>query len=197
MHPFTTVTATAVPLRAENVDTDQIIPARYLTAVTQEGMGDGLFAAWRYRDDGSPNPDFILNDGRYAGAALLVAGANFGSGSSREHAVWALTQYGFQAVMAPSFADIFYNNALKNGLLPIVLPQEVIETLWSVIEEDPTTQLRVDLQAQTVTLPDGQSHGFPIDPFRKRCLLQGLDDMGYLLAQDAAIQAFELAQTTA
>lgn len=194
MQPFTTVASTAVPLRAENVDTDQIIPARFLTAVTQEGMGDGLFAAWRYQADGSPNPDFVLNDTRYAGATLLVGGANFGSGSSREHAVWALAQYGFKAVIAPSFADIFYNNSLKNGLLPIVLPQEVIEILWSVIEEEPQTQIRVDLQTQTVTLPDGQSHSFPIDPFRKRCLLQGLDDMGYLLAQEAAIQAFELDQ---
>lgn len=191
MEPFSAVSSTAVPLRSDNVDTDQIIPARFLTAVTQEGMGRGLFAAWRYQADGSPNPDFVLNQSCYAGAGILVAGQNFGSGSSREHAVWALAQYGFRVVIAPGFADIFYNNALKNGLLPIALPQDVVEMLWSLIEEAPDSRLLVDLNAQMVSLPDGQRHGFDIDPFRKRCLLQGLDDMGYLLAQDEAIRNFE------
>ncbi len=191
MEALTVVSAAAAPLRSDNVDTDQIIPARYLTAVTQEGMGEGCFAAWRYRADGTPNPNFVLNQDCYKGAGILVAGTNFGSGSSREHAVWALMQYGFQVVIAHTFADIFYNNALKNGLLPIPLDRDIIEILWSVIEEDPETSLLVDLEAQTVTLPDGQRHSFEIEPFRKRCLLQGLDDMGYLLAQEEAIAHFE------
>lgn len=195
MEPLTIVSATAAPLRSDNVDTDQIIPARYLTAVTQEGMGEGCFAAWRYLPDGSSNPDFVLNQERFQGASILVGGSNFGSGSSREHAVWALMQYGFKVVIAHTFADIFYNNSLKNGLLPIPLEREQIEVVWSVIEEDATTKLQVDLDAQKVKLPDGQLLPFHIDPFRKRCLLQGLDDMGYLLAQDQAISNFELAQT--
>lgn len=191
MQPFTTLKSTAVPLRAENVDTDQIIPARYLTAVTKAGMGDGLFAAWRYQADGTPNPDFVLNEPRYAGAAILVAGRNFGSGSSREHAVWALTEYGFRAVISPGFADIFYNNSLKNGLLPVTLPEDQVAMLWDLIEEQPDTTIAVDLEAQTVTLPDGQQASFAIDPYRKLCLLQGLDDLGYLLAQEPAIAAYE------
>jgi len=191
MEAITIVSATAAPLRSDNVDTDQIIPARYLTAVTQEGMGAGCFAAWRYLADGTANPDFVLNQERYQGVGILVGGTNFGGGSSREHAVWALMQYGFKVVIAHTFADIFYNNALKNGLLPIPLDREVVETLWSVLEEDPATRLLVDLEAQTVTLPDGQQHAFAIEPFRKRCLLQGLDDMGYLLAQEQAIAQFE------
>lgn len=191
MQPFTKLTATAVPLRAENVDTDQIIPARFLTAVTQEGMGDGLFAAWRYLPDGSPNPEFVLNKPEYQGAEILVAGRNFGTGSSREHAVWALTQYGFRAVISPSFADIFYNNSLKNGLLPVTLPEETVNMLMDLIEEEPQTTITVDLENQTVILPDGQQLGFDIDPFRKQCLLQGLDDLGYLLAKEDAIAAYE------
>ncbi len=191
MQPFTTLTATAAPLRAENVDTDQIIPARYLTAVTKAGMGDGLFAAWRYQADGSPTPDFVLNRARYQGAAVLVAGRNFGSGSSREHAVWALTEYGFKAIIAPAFADIFYNNALKNGLLPVALPEEQVAMFWDLIEEQPDTALAIDLTTQTVTLPDGQQASFAIDPYRKSCLLHGLDDLGYLLSKAPEIAAFE------
>ena len=191
MQPFTTLTATAVPLRAENVDTDQIIPARYLTAVTKAGMGDGLFAAWRYRADGAPNPEFVLNQPDYTGAEILVAGRNFGSGSSREHAVWALTEYGFKAVIAPAFADIFYNNSLKNGLLPVALPEEQVAMLWDLVEEQPDTTIAIDLAAQTVTLPDGQQASFAIDPYRKTCLLHGLDDLGYLLSKEAKIVAFE------
>jgi 3-isopropylmalate/(R)-2-methylmalate dehydratase small subunit len=178
-------------LRAENVDTDQIIPARYLTAVTKAGMGDGLFAAWRYQADGTPTPDFVLNQPQYAGAAILVAGRNFGSGSSREHAVWALTEYGFRAVISPGFADIFYNNSLKNGLLPVTLPEDQVAMLWDLVEEQPDTVIAVDLKAQTVALPDGQRASFAIDPYRKLCLLQGLDDLGYLLAQEPAIAAYE------
>lgn len=191
MRPFTVLTATAVPLRAENVDTDQIIPARYLTAVTKAGMGEGLFAAWRYDGDGRPRPDFVLNRPEYAGAQILIAGRNFGSGSSREHAVWALTEYGFRAVISPGFADIFYNNALKNGLLPVVLPDAVVNRLFDRVEAQPDSLITIDLAAQTVRLPDGEEVTFAIDPYRKLCLLQGLDDLGYLLAQEEAIAAYE------
>lgn len=193
MQPFNQLTTTATPLRRESVDTDQIIPARYLTAVTKAGMGDGLFSWWRYGRDGKPNPDFELNKPEYAGSQVLIAGRNFGCGSSREHAVWALTEYGFRAVIAPGFADIFYNNSLKNGLLPVALPEETVAMLWDLVEEDPTTTIAIDLENQTVTLPDGQQMGFAIDGFRKMCLLNGLDDMGYLLAKDDAIVAHEAA----
>jgi len=191
MQPFTTLTATAAPLRMENVDTDQIIPAQYLTAVTKEGMGKGLFSWIRYNPDGTPKPDFVLNRPEYQGAQILIAGRNFGSGSSREHAVWALLDYGFRCVISPGFADIFYNNSLKNGLLPIVLSEEVVNLLWDLVEEEPATLLHVDLRSQTVTLPDGQQHSFTIDPFRKLCLLEGVDDLGYLLSKEEAIAAYE------
>ncbi len=191
MKPFKTLTATAVPLRAENVDTDQIIPARFLTAVTKAGMGDGLFSAWRYRADGSPDPDFVLNKSQYDGAEVLIAGRNFGSGSSREHAVWALTEYGYRAVIAPGFADIFYNNSLKNGLLPVALPEDMVNMLLDLVEEQPDTRIQIDLAGQRVMLPDGQEASFEIDGYRKQCLLQGLDDLGYLLSKDAAISAYE------
>jgi len=193
MQPFTQLSTTALPMRRENVDTDQIIPARYLTAVTKAGMGNGLFSWWRYGRDGKLNPDFELNKPEYSGSQILIAGRNFGSGSSREHAVWALTEYGFRAVIAPDFADIFYNNSLKNGLLPVALPEETVNMLLDLIEEDPTTTIAIDLENQTVTLPDGQRMGFAIDGFRKMCLLDGLDDMGYLLAKDEAIVAHEAA----
>ncbi|BAM00698.1 3-isopropylmalate dehydratase small subunit [Caldilinea aerophila DSM 14535 = NBRC 104270] len=175
----------------ENVDTDQIIPAQYLTAVTKEGMGKGLFSWIRYNPDGTPKPDFVLNRPEYQGAQILIAGRNFGSGSSREHAVWALLDYGFRCVISPGFADIFYNNSLKNGLLPIVLSEEVVNLLWDLVEEEPATLLHVDLRSQTVTLPDGQQHRFTIDPFRKLCLLEGVDDLGYLLSKEEAIAAYE------
>lgn len=202
MQPFTTLTSTALPLRTENVDTDQIIPARYLTAVTQEGMGDGLFSWWRYARDGSPNPDFVLNQPQYQGSKILVAGRNFGIGSSREHAVWALTQYGFRAVISPAFADIFYNNSLKNGLLPIRMPEETVGRLLDLVEEVPHTSISIDLTSQSVTLPDLNDDtvrnlegpwSFDIDPFRKQCLLRGLDDLGYLLDKEERISAFEAA----
>lgn len=191
MQAFKTLNTTAAPLRAENVDTDQIIPARFLTAVTKAGMGDGLFSSWRYNADGSPKPDFVLNKPEYQEAKVLIAGRNFGSGSSREHAVWALTEYGFRSVIAPGFADIFYNNSLKNGLLPVPLPEETVNMLLDLVEEDPETQITIDLKNQTVTLPDGQQHSFPIDPFRKICLVDGLDDLGYLQSKEAAITAHE------
>ena len=191
MQTFKKVTSKAVPLRQENVDTDQVIPARFLTAVTKEGMGDGLFSAWRYNADGSPNADFVLNKPEHQNADVLIAGRNFGSGSSREHAVWALTDYGFKTVIAPSHADIFYNNSLKNGLLPVALPEETVNMLLDLVEEEPETQIAVDLETQTVTLPDGQQQHFDIDPFRKMCLLQGMDDLGYILSKEAAIEQYE------
>ena len=194
MQQFTTLNATAAPLRAENVDTDQIIPARYLTAVTKEGMGDGLFSSWRYNPDGSPKPDFVLNHDEYNGSEILLAGRNFGSGSSREHAVWALTEYGFRAVITPGFADIFYNNSLKNGLLPVTLPEETVGMLLDLIEEAPETRIAIDLASQTVTLPDGQVMGFEIDPFRKTCLLRGLDDLGYIQAVEDKVAVHEARQ---
>lgn len=191
MASFTTLTSTAAPLRVENVDTDQIIPAKYLTAVTKEGMGLGCFSNWRYLEDGSDNPEFSLNQPQFAGAQILVAGRNFGSGSSREHAVWALTDYGFRSVIAPAFADIFYNNSFKNGLLPVVLPEATVTQLWATLEADPSAQLTVDLPSQTVTLPDGSRVAFEIDPFRKACMLEGVDDLGYIMKRDAAIMAYE------
>ena len=193
MQPIQKITATAVPLRAENVDTDQIIPARFLTAVTKAGMGDGLFSSWRYNPDGSPKPDFPLNQPEYKGGKILIAGRNFGSGSSREHAVWALTEYGFQSVITPGFADIFYNNSLKNGLLLVALPEATVNRLLDLVEEEPDTQITVDLASQTVTLPDGQTLGFDIDPFRKICLMEGVDDLGYIMKKTDAIAAYEAA----
>lgn len=193
MQPFNTLTATAVPLRMENVDTDQIIPAKYLTAVTKEGMGQGLFSWIRYNADGSPKADFVINKPEYSGAQILLAGRNFGSGSSREHAVWALTDFGFRCVITPGFADIFYNNSLKNGLLPVALPEEVVNMLWDLVEEEPQTQIAVSLENQTVTLPDGQTHRFEIDPFRRLCLLNGVDDLGYIMSKDEAIARHEAA----
>ncbi|MCB0185939.1 MAG: 3-isopropylmalate dehydratase small subunit [Caldilineaceae bacterium] len=191
MQPFKKLTATAAPLRAENVDTDQIIPARFLTAVTKEGMGDGLFSSWRYNSDGTPKEGFVLNKPEYKGADILIAGRNFGSGSSREHAVWALTEYGFRCVITPGFADIFYNNSLKNGLLLVPLPEETVNMLLDLVEEEPETEIAVDLESQTVTLPDGQTHKFNIDPFRKICLLEGLDDLGYIMSKTDAIAQHE------
>ena len=191
MQSFTTLASTAVPLRMENVDTDQIIPAKYLTAVTKEGMGQGLFSWIRYSPDGTPKPDFVTNMPEYQGAEILIAGRNFGSGSSREHAVWALTDYGFRCVLAPGFADIFYNNSLKNGLLPVALPEDVVNLLWDLVEEEPETRITVNLENQTVTLPDGQTQRFDIDPFRRLCLLNGVDDLGYILTKADAIAAHE------
>lgn len=194
MQAFHSLTATAVPLRMENVDTDQIIPAKYLTAVTKEGMGLGLFSWIRYHSDGTPKADFVLNKPEFAGAEILIAGRNFGSGSSREHAVWALTDYGFRCVISPGFADIFYNNSLKNGLLPVTLPEDVVNMLWDLVAEEPSTHIAVDLEEQTVTLSDGQVHRFDIDPFRRLCLLNGVDDLGYIMSKEDAIAAHEAAR---
>jgi 3-isopropylmalate/(R)-2-methylmalate dehydratase small subunit len=191
MSKFTTLSSKVIPLTAENVDTDQIIPARYLKVTDKLGLGDNLFADWRYNSDGSPKPDFILNNPEMKGRAVLLAGDNFGCGSSREHAPWALTGYGVRAVISTSFADIFRNNALKNGLLPIIVDKATHAQLFSLLEEDPNTSLSVDLANQTLTLPDGRGVPFPIDDFSKTCLLNGIDEIGYVLNMRERIEAFE------
>ncbi|MGQ9908388.1 MAG: 3-isopropylmalate dehydratase small subunit [Candidatus Flexifilum sp.] len=191
MEPITTFTGTLVALPINDIDTDQIIPARYLKVTDKAGLGQACFADWRYESDGSPKPDFPLNRPEYQGASILVGGHNFGCGSSREHAPWALLGAGFKAVISTYFADIFRNNALKNGLLPIVVDAETHRQLISLAEEDPHTMVTVDLAAQTVTLPDGRQVTFPIDGFSKHCLLHGVDQMGYLLALDDEIARYE------
>jgi 3-isopropylmalate/(R)-2-methylmalate dehydratase small subunit len=191
MDPIKPFTGKAVAIPIENIDTDQIIPARYLKTTNKNGLGDALFFDWRYYEDETPRPDFILNQERGKGAQVLVAGHNFGCGSSREHAPWALQGYGFKAVISTYFADIFRNNALKNGLLPIVVDPETHEQLLSLAEEDPNLAVTIDLEAQTVTLPDGRAVKFPIDQFARRCLLDGVDQLGFLLNMQDQIGAFE------
>ncbi len=191
MAKFKTLTSPLVPLPVENIDTDQIIPARYLKATDKNGMGEALFSDWRYTEDGSPKADFVLNDPRYQGAKILLAGDNFGCGSSREHAPWALTGYGFQAVISTSFADIFRNNALKNGLLPIRVDMETHQSLFDLTEEAPDAEITIDLESQTAMLPGGQTIEFSIDPFSKSCLLKGVDQLGYILSFEEDIVAFE------
>jgi 3-isopropylmalate/(R)-2-methylmalate dehydratase small subunit len=180
-----------VPLPMNNVDTDQIIPARFLKTISKQGLDKQLFNDWRYDAQGNPKPDFILNQPRVRGAQILLAGDNFGCGSSREHAPWALTQFGFRAVISTSFADIFKQNSLKNALLPIVVPGDVHAALFAMVDRDPDTEVTVDLAAQTVALPDGRKVEFPIDPFSRHCLLEGVDELGYILKNEAAIAAFE------
>lgn len=191
MEPIKTFTSRIVALPIENIDTDQIIPARYLKTTDKAGLGESLFADWRYAADGSPNPDFVLNREDVSGAQVLVAGNNFGCGSSREHAPWALQGYGLRAVVSTYFADIFNNNALKNGLLPIKVDQESYYQLVSLFDEDPSTTVTIDLASQTLTLPGGQQIGFPVEPFAKHCLLNGVDQLGFLLAEEPAIAAYE------
>jgi 3-isopropylmalate/(R)-2-methylmalate dehydratase small subunit len=191
MKPITTFSAKIAALPIENIDTDQVIPARYLKVTDKNGLAEGLFYNWRYNADGSLNPDFVLNRPEVQGAQVLIAGNNFGCGSSREHAPWALQGYGFQAVISTYFADIFRNNALKNGLLPITVDEETYHQLVSMAEEDPETTVTVDLEHQTVHLPGGQQVQFPIDGFSKQCLLQGVDQMGFLMQQEDDIAAYE------
>lgn len=193
MEKFTTLTATMVGIPTENVDTDQIIPARFLKVTDKKGLGDNLFCDWRYEADGSPKPDFILNTEQGKKAKILVAGDNFGCGSSREHAPWAIMGYGFQAVISTSLADIFRNNSLKLGLLPIVVDKETHYQLLSLIEEEPDTQITIDLASQTVQLPDGRKVEFPIDSFSKTCILNGIDQLGYLQRHTAAVESYEAA----
>lgn len=191
MEPFTTLTARVVALPKDHIDTDQIIPARFLKTISKAGLGTNLFADWRYDAEGRPNPDFPLNRPENGGARILLAGDNFGCGSSREHAPWALTDYGFKAIISTSFADIFRNNALKNGLLPLIVDDETHEQLVSLAAEDPETELTIDLDTQSLFLPDGRRIPFPIDHFNKVCMLEGLDQLGYLLKHGPAIETYE------
>jgi len=200
MQAFTTHTGLAAPMDRENVDTDAIIPKQFLKSIKRTGFGQNLFDEWRYLDHGEPgqdpstrrpNPDFVLNQPRYAGASVLLARANFGCGSSREHAPWALDQYGFRAIIAPSFADIFFNNCFKNGLLPIVLPESQVARLFDEVAAFPDYSLTVDLPRQVVVKPDGTELPFEVEGFRKFCLVNGFDDIGLTLRHADAIRAFE------
>ncbi|MBI1805858.1 MAG: 3-isopropylmalate dehydratase small subunit [Ignavibacteria bacterium] len=191
MASFTTLTSRVLPLLVNDIDTDQIIPARFLKAIDKLGLSEGLFYDWRYNADGSPKRDFILNKPEAKGAQILLAGDNFGCGSSREHAPWALMGFGFRAVISTSFADIFCNNALKNGLLPIIVSAQGHNELRELVENTPSAQLTIDLAAQTVKLPDGTSFQFPIDGFSKACLLNGVDELGYILRFEDNITAYE------
>jgi len=191
MDAFTTLTGTAAPLPLINVDTDMIIPKQFLKTIRRSGLGVNLFDEMRYLDDGSENPDFVLNKPQYRKAEILVAGDNFGCGSSREHAPWALLDFGIRCVIAPGFADIFYNNCFKNGILPIALPQEDVDKLMEDAERGANATITVDLAAQTITGPDGGTIGFEVDGFKKHCLLNGLDDIGLTMEKAASIDAFE------
>lgn len=191
MEKFQTLTSTYVPLPIENVDTDQIIPARFLKATTKEGFGDNLFADWRYDKEGKPKADFVLNNPTYSGE-ILVAGKNFGSGSSREHAAWAIVGYGFKAVVSSFFADIFKNNSLNNGLLPVIVSSEFLAEIFDSVNKDPKTTLTINLEKQTITNnATGKSESFEINPYKKECLLKGLDDIDYLLSKKALIEEYE------
>jgi 3-isopropylmalate/(R)-2-methylmalate dehydratase small subunit len=189
MTKFTPFESRLVPFPIDNLDTDQIIPARFLKTISKEGLGDQLFYDWRYDSEGKPKLDFILNAPEAKAAKILLAGDNFGCGSSREHAPWALLQYGFRAVISTSFADIFRGNSLKNSLLPIVVPRDVHAELF----RNPNLTVKVDLAAQTLTLSGGRTVEFPVDPFSKHCLLEGIDELGYILQQEPAIASFEAA----
>ena len=200
MDQFTVHRGLVAPMDRENVDTDAIIPKQFLKSIRKTGFGPNLFDEWRYLDHGEPgmdaatrkpNPDFVLNQPRYAGASILLARKNFGCGSSREHAPWALQQYGFRSVIAPSFADIFFNNCFKNGLLPIVLPDATVAKLFNEVAAFPGYELTVDLERQVIVKPDGAEIAFDVQPFRKYCLLNGFDDIGLTLRQQDKIKAFE------
>lgn len=188
---FTTLKSTAVPLPIENIDTDQIIPARFLKVTTREGFGENLFRDWRYDDAGNPKPDFVLNDGQYSGK-ILVAGKNFGCGSSREHAAWAIVDAGFRVVISSFFADIFKNNALNNALLPVQVSDAFLKRIFDALERNPAAIIVVDLDAQKVMLEDGTSENFDINPYKKTCLINGYDDIDYLLNLKDEIRQFEL-----
>ncbi len=191
MQPFTTLSGVAAPLDRVDVDTDQIIPKQFLKRIERTGFGPFCFFDWRYKDDGSLNPDFELNQPEYQAASILVAGRNFGCGSSREHAPWALEDMGIRAVLAPSFADIFFNNCFKNGMLPVVLPESVIEELLARAKERPGYALTIDLENQVVSDQEGVIASFDVDPFRKDCLIRGLDDIGLTMQHEPEITRFE------
>ncbi len=188
---FTKINSTAIPLPIENIDTDQIIPARFLKATTREGFGENLFRDWRYEKNGDTRADFVLNDARYSGK-IIVAGKNFGCGSSREHAAWAIADYGFRVVISSFFADIFKGNALNNGILPIQVEEDILQTILQQIYQNPETKIQVDLEKQTVEVPDLNFNiTFDIDAYKKTCLLNGYDDFDYILNQKEAIEQFE------
>ncbi len=191
MEPFTTHIGLALPLDRTNVNTDEIIPARFLKSIKRTGFGNALFADWRFQPDGSPNADFVLNLPRYQGASILLAGDNFGCGSSREHAPWALREYGFRCLIAPSFANIFYNNCFNNGILPVTIDEATVRELIAEAEASEGYTLSVDLAVQTVTTPDGRVLSFEIDQFRKQALLKGLDNIGWTLSHADEIAAYE------
>lgn len=191
MEPITKLTSKLIPLPQRNVDTDQIIPARYLKVTDKAGLAEGLFHDWRYTAGGTPNPEFILNQPEYQGASILLAGDNFGCGSSREHAPWALFGWGIRAVISTSFADIFRNNALKNGLLPVIVDEETLQSLFDLTVEAPQAQVSIELAAQSLSLPDGSTVEFPIDMFARKCLLDGVDQMGYIRSFEDQIAAYE------
>lgn len=193
MAQFTTLTSRAIPLPVNDIDTDQIIPAQFLKVTDKNGLADALFYNWRYNDDKSPKEDFIINKPESKGAQILLAGDNFGCGSSREHAPWALTSYGFRAVISTSFADIFRNNSLKNGLIPIIVDDATHKMLFDLLEEAPRAELKVDLATQTVSFPGG-SFTFHIDAFNKTCLLNGVDELGYIMGFEKEIAAYESRQ---
>lgn len=194
MEPFTTLSGVAAPLPIVNVDTDMIIPKQFLKTIKRTGLGKSLFYEMRTRPDGSDNPDFVLNQPAYSKASILVAGANFGCGSSREHAPWALKDFGISAIIAPSFADIFFNNCFKNGILPIKLPQDQVDKLMDDAARGANAIVSIDLEKQEITGPDGGCIKFDVDPFRKLCLINGWDDIGLTLRQDAKIATYESAQ---
>ncbi|HEY6395776.1 MAG TPA: 3-isopropylmalate dehydratase small subunit [Candidatus Binataceae bacterium] len=191
MKKFTNFESRVVPFPNNNIDTDQIIPARFLKTTSKEGLGRQLFNDWRYDAQGNPKPEFILNQPRARNAQVLLAGDNFGCGSSREHAPWALTEFGFRAVISTSFADIFKQNSLKNSLLPIVVPADVSAELFAAVERDPDAKVKIDLAAQTLITPSGRAVAFPVDSFARHCLLEGLDELGYILSHEQDIAAFE------
>ena len=191
MTPFVTLEAVALPIAQPNFDTDQIIPARFLSRSRDLGLGECLFRDLRFAADGTERPDFVLNQEPFRAAGIVVGERNFGCGSSRENAVWALHDYGFRATIAPSFGDIFKNNSIKNGMLPVVLSADIVAGLIAQLQADPGARVAIDLPAQTVTLPDGSSHGFDIDPFAKHCLLNGVDELAFTLSQLDEIVAFE------
>ena len=194
MAQFTTLTSRVMPLPINDIDTDQIIPAQFLKMTDKNGLADALFFHWRYNDDKTPKADFVLNKPEYKGTQILLAGDNFGCGSSREHAPWALTSYGFHAVISTSFADIFRNNALKNGLIPIIVDEATHKMLFDYVEEVPNAEFTVALDTQTLSFPNG-SVQFPIDPFNKTCLLNGVDELGYIMNFEKEIAAFEARAT--
>jgi 3-isopropylmalate/(R)-2-methylmalate dehydratase small subunit len=191
MEPVTHIASRTVVLPRTDIDTDQIIPARFLRTTDRVGLGQQLFSDWRYLQDGSPNPDFILNQPAAKGCTVLVGGRNFGCGSSREHAPWALLDYGIRAVISSEFADIFRSNALQNGLVPVIVDEATLQSLLA----SPGAEVHIDVASNTLTLPGGRKLQFPIEPFARYCLLHGVDQLGYLLAQDAAIRAYEASHT--